>query len=456
LITEAYTIGFGTSGGTTAHLNTFMDTPYTAIIKNFNEEYAMLVAKAAKEALELIKRNVEEYKIDCGHKTLSGFLFSQHEKQTKELQDIFEACNKVGLDVHFDVKSPVPVPYDKVLEVKQQACFHPTRYLFTLAEEFEKSGGVLMQDCRVMEVDENDIIEITTSRGPVKARNLIYATHTPPGVNILHFRLAPYRSYAMAFKLKDEKDYPDGLAYDMYDPYHYFRTQEIDGEKFLIVGGEDHKTGHNENTDACFNNLEAYVMNYYDIDRVAFKWSSQYFEPVDGLPYIGQLPGHKENMYVATGYGGNGMTYSAIAALTLCDILVTGESEYQKVFNPNRMKPVAGLSDFVKENADVVSHLIGDVFSREKLEAFVELAPGEGRVVKYEGSSIALYKDDNGKLHAVNPACTHVKCTIAWNASEKTWDCPCHGSRFSFDGEVLTAPAQKELQAINLAELVKK
>src|SRR5690606_24699649 len=227
-----------------------------------------------------------------------------------------------------------------------------------------------------------------------------------------------------------------------------------DGQLYLVVGGEDHKTAHEESTENCFTRLEAYARNFYDIENVAFRWSSQYFDPADGIAYIGHLPGHPHNMYVATGYGGIGMTNSHIAAMTLTDLITTGESEFGDLFDPNRLKPVAGFSNFVKEAADVVGNLIGGYFSREKLEALAELAPGEAKVVKYEGKAVALYKDENGQLHAVNPACSHIKCTVGWNPAEQSWDCPCHGSRYSYDGTVLTAPARKDLEQIRLEELV--
>ena len=264
---------------------------------------------------------------------------------------------------------------------------------------------------------ENDPLEIESDRGTIKARSLIYATHIPPGVNLLHFRCAPYRSYAMGIKLIDN-NYPDGLAYDMYDPYRYYRTQEVNGEKFLIAGGEDHKTAHEENTEMCFTKLESYLRKHFDIEQIAFKWSSQYFQPVDGLPYIGHLPGNPDNVYVATGYGGNGMTYSHVAAKLLTDLIVSGKSVYEKLYDPNRIKPFAGFTDFAKEAADVVGNLIGRWFSSSKIDELAELAPGEAKVVKYDGHTIALYKDKNGKHHAVNPACTHINCKVAWNTVE--------------------------------------
>ena len=454
ILAEAHTIGFGTSGGTTAHLNTFMDNSYAQIEKDFGEDNAQLVHAAAREALDLVKKNIGEYNIDCEYSELPGYLYSQDEKQTKELDDIYEASKKAGCGIRFEDKIPVPVDFIKAVVYERQAQFHPAKYFYALAEAFEDAGGVLLQNCRITGVHEKgDNLEIESFLGKIYAKQLIYATHIPPGVNLLHFRCAPYRSYAMAIKLKGGK-YPDGLAYDMYDPYHYYRTQEVNGEKYLVAGGEDHKTAHQENTEECFRRLEAYLQKYFDIEEVSFKWSSQFFSPADGLPYIGHLPHNPSNVFVATGFGGNGMTYSHVTALVLTDMIVKGESRYQKLFDPNRIKPMAGFENFVKESADVVAKFIGDRIHKVKIKELSEIAAGEAKVVKYEGDSIALYKDEKGGLHAVNPACTHVNCIVGWNSAEKTWDCPCHGSRFSMDGEVLTAPARKDLEKIDMKKLV--
>jgi len=271
----------------------------------------------------------------------------------------------------------------------------------------------------------------------------------------LHFRNAPYRSYAMAVTLRDNK-YPAELAYDMYDPYHYYRTQEVDGKPYLIAGGEDHKTGHEPNTERCFLNLESYLRKYFDIDEVAFKWSSEYFEPSDGIAYIGHLPGASENIYVATGYGGNGMTYSHIAARTLHDLIVNGQSEFADLYRPARIKPVAGFAAFVKENADVVKEFVGKRIKQKTLPELADLAPGDATVVRLEGKSIALYKDEAGQLFALNPVCTHAKCIVAWNRAEQSWDCPCHGARYDVRGNVLTGPARLGLEVISLEDLVAK
>jgi glycine/D-amino acid oxidase-like deaminating enzyme/nitrite reductase/ring-hydroxylating ferredoxin subunit len=454
LVAEAHNLCFGTTGGTTAHLNSFFDTSYDQIISKFGEDDAQLVARAAAGALELYRSNVEEYKIDCGYEQKDGYLYAQDEKQTEELDKIFKASKKLGVDVAYTDRIPVPMEFQKAIVYREQANVHASRYVYALAKAFEEAGGIILQNCRVRDFKETDrALEVETSQGTIQAGCLIWATHIPQGINLLHFRCAPYRSYAMALALKDGA-YPDGLAYDMYDPYHYYRTQEVDGKKYLIAGGEDHKTAHEENTEACFARLEAHIRSHFEVENIAFKWSSQYFEPADGLAYIGHLPGNPDQVLVATGFGGNGMTYSHIAAITLSDLILTGKSDFASVFSPDRLKPVAGFANFVKENADVVAEFVGRRLSKEKLVELADLAPGEARVVKYEGASLALYKEEDGTLHAVNPVCTHAKCTVGWNNAEKSWDCPCHGARYDMDGEVLTGPAGKGLETVALEQLL--
>jgi glycine/D-amino acid oxidase-like deaminating enzyme/nitrite reductase/ring-hydroxylating ferredoxin subunit len=450
LIAEAHTIGFGTTGGTTAHINTFMDNPYSQIISDFGEDGAKLVAQSIKDAIALIYSNVQEYAIDCDYEQSEAYLFSQDEKQTKQLNEIKEATLKVGVAIN-DVDSiPATIEFEKAVVLPGQAGFHPTKYIQALAKVFESLGGVLLENCRITEVKEETPLEISSSLGVIKGLNLIYATHLPAGLNLIHFRAHPYRSYAVAAKLENDAAYPTSFLYDLYDPYHYIRTQEIGGEKYLIVGGEDHKTGHEENTEAPFLKLEAYTKKYFPVQSFAYRWSSQYYEPTDGLPYIGHMPGNPDNVFCATGYSGNGMMYSHVAAITLTDIIVNGDSQYKQVYNPNRLKPVAGFVEFVKEGADITAQYVKAILPADKIETLAELAPGEGRMVKYEGNKVALYKEESGKIHALNPTCPHAKCQVAWNGAEKSWDCPCHGARYSFTGEMLTGPARKDLEVIEI------
>ncbi len=454
LVLEANSLCFGTTGGTTAHINTLLDVPYSTIEKKFSKEKAKLVADSVKEAVATIKKHIGKYDIDCDFEETTATLFAKTDKQKDELDKISQATSDAGIANEFVKKISIPVKFLKAMKVDGQAKFNPVRYVYALADEFEKAGGVIVQECRVVGADETENVEIQTSKGKYKGRFLVYATHIPPGVNLLHFRCVPQRSYAMAIKLKEDK-YPGDLLYDMYDPYHYYRTQEIDGEKYFIVGGEDHKTAHEENQEYCLLKLESHVRKYFDVEEIAYKWSSQYYESPDGLPYIGQLPGH-EKIYVATGYGGNGMPYSTVSALLLTRMLTNEDSPYRNLYDPNRLKPVASFSSFISHNVDVVKQFAGRIFSGEQMHQLAELATGEGKIVEFEDEKIAIYKDEQGKVHALSPICPHAGCEVKWNNAELTWDCPCHGSRFSYDGSVMNGPTTKDLSKISLRELVNK
>jgi glycine/D-amino acid oxidase-like deaminating enzyme/nitrite reductase/ring-hydroxylating ferredoxin subunit len=450
LVVEAKNIGFGTSGGTTAHLNTLLDTPYTTLIKNFGEENARLVANAAKDAIGLIRENSTELEIDCAFKELPAYVFAQTEEQVKDLDTLFEACRKVGLEINYSEKIPVPMSFQKAIRVEKQAQFHPLEYIYGLARSFEAAGGVIVENTRVTGLDENDTITVSTNQSDYTGHSVVFATHIPIGINLLHLRCAPFRTYVMAVRLKRDTDYPHALVYDSEDPYHYYRTQEIEGVPYLIAGGFDHRTAMEENTEKKFLQLEAHLRTFYDIEEVMYAWSSQYFEPTDGLPYIGHLPGHSANVLVATGFGGNGMIYSSVSAMLLTKILTGKDSPYIKLFDPNRVKPIAGFVNFIKHNATVAGEIISKVWPADKLPELADLAPGESRVVKYEKDTMALHKDEHGNLHALHSECTHMKCTLAWNSAENSWDCPCHGARFNIDGEVLTGPASSDLAVITL------
>ncbi len=449
ILVEAHTLGFGTTGGTTAHINTIMESSFDKIKKDFSEDDAKLLADIVKESCSLIESNIHTYNIDCNYAEKTGYVFSQNEDQTKELNNMHSGCLEIGVPCEKSSTIPIPISFEEALTFPNQAQIHPIKYIFGLAKAFEAMGGVIVQHCKVMELDKKDDIIATTTLGNIKTKNVVYATHVPPGVNILHFRCAPYRSYVIAAKLEDN-NYPEGLVCDMNDPYKYYRTDIINGEKFLIVGGEDHKTAHEEHTEKCFLNLESYVRKHFNVSSVPFSWSSQYYDSTDGLPYIGELPGFTENVYVATGFGGNGIVYSSSSALILTELIVNGNSKFEKLFVPSRIKPVAGFTNFIKEGADVVTNLLGAWMSAPKLESFASLAPDEAKIVSYEDKKLALYKDSVGNLHAVNSLCSHIKCSISWNSAEKSWDCPCHGSRFSCTGEVLTGPSTVDLEYIDL------
>lgn len=450
LVAEAANTCFGTTGGTTAHFNTLLDTPYTTIEKNFNKKAARLIASATRNAIALAATNVASLQIDCGFESAVANLYAQTKEQDEELHDIERAAAEAGLKTSFGAVAS-PFTGTRALLVPEQAKLNPVAYTMALATAFENAGGIIGDHCRVTGVrEENEGLTIDTDTVSFTARHLIWATHIPPGVNLLHLRCTAWRSYAMAFTI-DRGDYPSQLIYDMEDPYNYYRSQKIGCHEYIIAGGKDHKTGENVHAYSRFTELEAQVRRYFDVKEIVARWSSQFFESADGLPYIGHLPGAPDSVYVATGFGGNGVTYSHVAAQLLANI-ITGKSDpLQELLSPGRIKPVAGFKNFMAQSAEVVVNFTEKIFGAAELESSSALAAGEARIVQLNGDTVGLFKDLNGQLHAVNPVCTHLHCTVHWNNAELSWDCPCHGARYSPDGGVLTGPVDRPLEKINIS-----
>lgn len=451
IIAEATSAGFGTTGGTSAHLNTFFDATYPEIESDFGEDAAKLVAQGGKEAMELINSFAKELKIDCDLEFKDAWLYAESEKESEKLKQILEASKKAGLQVDVVKENIVPVPFSTVIKFEQQGQFHPLKYIKGLLDEYLALGGILLENTQIKSCDPEDDIYVAKSNSAViKTRKVVYATHIPPGINLLNLRNAPYRSYVLGATLKDGQ-YPEGLAYDMQEPYHYFRTHIIDGQKLLLVGGEDHKTGHGDPS-VAFESLKKYVKQYYQIETIAFEWSAQYYVPVDGLPYIGQLPGSAQDIFVATGFNGNGMMLGTLSGKVITDLILGVKNEYAQLFDPSRLKPLAGFKAFVKENADVVWHFAADRFSFKQLDELQDIEPGEGKLVKFEDKQLAIYKDLSGKITALNPTCTHMGCTVQFNSAEQSWDCPCHGGRFDISGKVLNGPPTQDLEKLIISE----
>jgi glycine/D-amino acid oxidase-like deaminating enzyme/nitrite reductase/ring-hydroxylating ferredoxin subunit len=452
ILLEASNIGFGTTGGTTAHINDFFDTTFDQAINDFGLEKAKLFAEVGKEVQESIKNNIQEYGLDCDFEEKSAVLFALDEKQAEKLRNIVAGASKVGHEMIYTEGISFPVPFKEAVVIPNQAQFHPIKYIKGLCNAFIQLGGSIQEDCVCENHDEQkEVIVLKTSKGEIKTKNLVYATHIPPGVNMLHFMTAPYRSYVIAFNLKND-DYPKDLGYDLAEPYHYYRTQKVNGETLLIAGGEDHKTGHEKDTGECFSRLENYVRRYFDVETVYYSWSSQYYESVDGFPYIGKLPGSEGKIYTATGFRGNGMVFGIIASQILTDLIVHGQSKYEEIFSPSRIKPMAGFTELVKETTTVAYDFIKDKIKAEKVASWTEIKEGEAKVVKYEGASFAVYKEKEGKIHVLKSTCPHVHCEVRWNSAELSWDCPCHGSRFNVNGKMLTGPTVKDLQRMDSKE----
>ncbi len=449
LILEKANIGFGTTGGTTAHINNFFDSSYDEIISDFGEYGAKTLAGAAKETIRYIKSNIIKYHISCEYHECSSFLFSAEPKQNDQLEKIFDAHQEVGIETVKVHTIPFPLPFENAIEIKGQAQFHPLRYINRLIKEFEKEGGTILTETQVVDFENKDgKVKVSTSDDACfSADNLVWATHIPPGNNRFSVLLAPYRSYVLTAKL-DNPVTQMAQAADLYDPYHYIRYHKSDDDYYVIVGGFDHVTGDEKDTEKHFADLSAYVDEHFKYKNIVAKWSSQYYVPADGLAYIGQMPG-ENNIYISTGYNGNGMTFGSMASLIIPDLMDGKTSPLSNLLSPGRIKPVASARNVISEVFNASAHFVKDKFSAEKIKDLDTISAGEGKIIKHDGNTIAAYRDLKSEIHLLSPVCPHTGCNVVWNPSEVTWDCPCHGSRFSIDGSLLNGPAMSDLKKID-------
>jgi glycine/D-amino acid oxidase-like deaminating enzyme len=259
----------------------------------------------------------------------------------------------------------------------------------------------------------------------------------------LHMKLAAYRTYAIAYPAPSAM--PDGLYDDCQTPYHYIRTQITPRGRFLIVGGEDHKTGHERETQRCFERLESYARKHFALQGAAHRrWSGQILEPADGLPFIGRNALSKQ-VYVATGFSGTGVTFGTLAAMLLRDTIMHCDNPWAELYAATRIKPLAQAKRYLAENVDFPAHVIGDRLARGDVRDRAEVAKGQGKLVHENGKMLAVYRDDAGVLHTRSAVCPHLGCHVRWNDAERSWDCPCHGSRFSATGQLRNGPAVSDL-----------
>jgi len=445
IVLEAHEVGSGATGDTTAHITALLDTRYHDIAENFGAEGARLIAKSHTDAIEQIANLVHTYELDCNFKWVDGYVYTKDQNEIPALEKELLAMQDAGLAVEMKTGVGLPFPIVAALCLPKQAQFHPLKYLYGLANQLVLRGCEIHTQSRITAIDEEDAgVLIKTENGMVRANTVFLATHVPPGLHFVDTQIAPYRTYVMAFKI--EQQIIAGLFYDTEDPYHYTRIFEQDGETWLIVGGYDHKTGQQDDTEASYHALEAYSREHFTVLSIEARWSGQVYESADGMAYIGALPTSK-HIYIATGYSGNGMTYANIAARLVSNQILGQETPVNDIYSVSRIKLLASAEEYLKENLNVAAQFIADRL-RGYEHNYDEIHPGMGQVVKIDGDMIAAYRDESGQMHLNSAVCPHLKCIVDWNNAEKTWDCPCHGGRFNPTGKWIEGPPMHDLQAI--------
>lgn len=451
-VLEARRIGDGVTGRTSAFLTSSLDQDLSQLSSRFGEDGARRAVESCRAAIDRIEVLAGELAIDCELRRVPNFRWTEDPKQVQLLQDEAKRYRDAGVDAHWVECLPFSSAALGAVEFANQGMFHPIRYLEGLAAAIVGDGSNVYERTRVTAWEEDAPCRVRTESGAtVTAGDLILATHSPIGIHLsIHTRLEPLKSYIIV--AQTDAPLPLGLYEDEADPYHYVRPFSAARPDLLVIGGADAKSGHEKEPAEHYLRLEEFARSHFSVRSIERRWSAVLFESVDGLPYIGALPG-SSHVWISTGYSGTGLTYGTAGAMLLTDLLLGHENGWADLFRPSRVKPIASARKFVSENASIAYRFIADRFSAAERESGEHLARGEGKLVRTGGKKLALYRDPTGHLHAMDPRCTHMGCIVQWNGSDKTWDCPCHGTRFEAQGKVIEGPAVQPLRPAEYADL---
>jgi glycine/D-amino acid oxidase-like deaminating enzyme/nitrite reductase/ring-hydroxylating ferredoxin subunit len=450
-VIEAGRVVESVTGNTTAKITSLHSLIYDHLISQFGIERAQIYADAQQSAIEKIAAIVEAHTIDCDFQRTAAYTYTEDEKELEQITAEVEAATKLGLPASYVETTPLPYAIKGAVKFDNQAQFHPRKYLLALVEKIPGDGSYVFEQTRADEIKDEEPCTVMTSRGKIKAKSVIIATHFPYyDPNIYFSMLFPMRSYVLGCRLN--KPAPEGMYINTGTPHRSIRSNPYEDGEILMVGGENHKPGQGGDTSERYRRLEEWARSRFDVRSIEYRWSTQDNNTPDKVPYIGKLSASSKHLYVATGFGGWGMTNSHVAASILSDLIMGRENPWGELFAPSRFKPVTSAKDFVSENLNVAKEFVSARLSTPEVDSTNELPAGGGEVVELNGKKVAVYKTDAGALHCVSAVCTHMGCIVSWNSAEKSWDCPCHGSRFDYDGKVIQGPANRDLEAVELSD----
>jgi glycine/D-amino acid oxidase-like deaminating enzyme/nitrite reductase/ring-hydroxylating ferredoxin subunit len=447
---EANRIAHGVSGYTTAKVSAGHGLMYSQITKSLGADAARTYGESNQAALGLISSLIDDLGVNCDWEETDNYIYSESPDQISSLKEEAEAAAGVGMPATFTTDNALPFPIAGAVRWTEQAQFHPRKYFVALADAIDGDGSAVFESTAATDLKEGTPCIVGTSDASISADKVILATHFPTFDRGLFFaKVHPYRAYVVTAKIAEDKA-PDGMWITSDSPTRSVRTTPFEDGRLLIVTGEGHKTGQEPDTEKRYGALEEWARSRFDIESFEYRWSTQDNQSLDHVPYVGRLTRGSEHVFTATGFAGWGMTNGTMSAMLLADLVRGIDNPWSGLYASNRLNPSASAKEFVQENANVAMRFFADRL-RAMSRSVGDIPPGEGNVVTSGTKSVAVHKDDAGNVHALSARCTHLGCIVAWNRAEKSWDCPCHGSRFNTDGDVLQGPATRPLDRVDLS-----
>ncbi|RAK20540.1 glycine/D-amino acid oxidase-like deaminating enzyme [Anoxybacillus vitaminiphilus] len=446
-LVEADRILNGTTGHTTAKVTAQHGLIYDELSNHLGEEKARMYYEAADDALQFIRNTIGKHNIECDWTEEDAYVYTNSHSYISKIINEFKAYEKLGIKGEFTESIALPIQIKAAVVMKNQAQFHPVKYLKKLVERMTKNGSEIYEQTTAISIERGTQPKVVTRDGyKITCEHVVACSHFPFYDAGFYFsRMYAERSYIIA--VKTAKDYPGGMYISAEDPVRSLRYTNVNGEKLVLIAGENHKTGQGVPMMQHYEALQSFGDEVLGIKEIPYRWSAQDFTTLDKVPYIGQMNERTPNIFVATGYRKWGMTNGTAAALLLTDLVLEKENRYRELYTPSRFYADPSVKKFISLNTDVAKHLI-----EGKLEFALRepenLAADEGAVVSVNGKRAGAYKDKEGTLHIIDTTCTHMGCELEWNSGDRTWDCPCHGSRFSIHGDVAEGPAKKPLKKL--------
>ncbi len=440
VLIEARRILQGTTAYTTAKLTSLHRLIYHYLITNYGEENAGLYADAHQSSIDFVENIINENNIDCDFKRLPHLVYTQLDSFVDQVEKEVNCAKRLGLPAEFVRETGLPFETRCAVRFNNQAQFHPLKYLNRLVDEIPGDGCEVYENTRALDIEGTSPVTVSTDRGLLKASKVIIATKYPfyDRKGLYFSRLYQSRSYILAMSINGSLT--EGMYISAEDPVCSLRTQPHNGGELVLLSGEGHKTGQGDNTKLHYELLKKLAEEIFDVKSIDYRWSAQDAMTLDSIPYIGRLTSDTENIFVATGFKKWGMTGGTVSARILTDMIMERENAWASIINPSRTNFGTQAAEFVKTNATVAKELVtGKVSSSYK--TLEDLKNGEGSLIGSGGSKLAAFRDDKGKIHKFDATCRHLGCEVVWNEAENTWDCPCHGSRYSsVDGSVIESP----------------
>ncbi|WP_338754307.1 FAD-dependent oxidoreductase [Bacillus sp. FJAT-52991] len=436
----------GTTGHTTAKMTAQHNLIYSELMQNFSKEQAKLYYEANQEAIAWVKQTIQDEKIDCDWMDDTAYVYTNSEQETETIKQEAQSYEELGIDGELANTLPWKTPFKQAVKMNGQGQFHPIKFLHPLVQFIKEHGGEIYEHTVAKDIEKGERPAVITKQGmKVVGNDIVIASHFPFYDSDFYFtKMYANRSYVIAIKPK--KAFPGGMYITAEKPTRSVRSAMYQGEEILLIGGEGHKTGQGQPTEERYQALIDFAEKEFGIKELLFTWSTQDLMTLDNLPYIGKI-NNADNIYTATGFKKWGMTSSIVSSLLISDLILNKQNRYEELFSPQRFKADPGLRNFVKQNSDVAGHFI-----KGKLDYFLQndedLPINTGVVINWNGTRAGAFKEEDGTVHLVDTTCTHLGCECEWNAAEKTWDCPCHGSRYSVAGEVIEGPAIEPLKKL--------